>query len=168
VKRLLTLAVVAVLVASSCTDEPDPDDPNYRLISIYSAVIPTVVTHDRPDLAERDELDLVVFVAARDGIEIPFDVQLGVVNELESWANIRFIDEFEEALIGVDDERTVRDGGVLIQLGPVPAGTASVEVTADRYEGVDHLLTFDLMVRRRAGEWSVDEPVSATPVRLSG
>jgi hypothetical protein len=168
VKRLLPLVAVAVLAVSSCTSEPDPADPTQRQIDIYRAVIPAVVTFERPDLAELESLDLVVFVAGRDEVDIPFDVQLGVVNALESWANIRFIDEFEEALVGVDDERTVREGGMLVQLGAVPPGTASVEVTADRYEGIDHLLTFEIGLRRRSGEWSVVAPVEATAVTLRG
>jgi len=163
VTRRLPLLLAVLLLLSACTDEASPDDPNQRLVGIYSAAIPAVVIHERPDL--RDEtLDLVVFVATREDVTIPIEVQIGVVNELEDWATIRFIDDFDEALTGDDDERTVRDGGVLVQLGDVSDGTTSVTVDADRYEGTGRLLTFDLSLLRRAGEWHVDEPVSATAV----
>jgi hypothetical protein len=168
VKRRLALLLALPLAVCSCTNGAAPDDPNQRLTDIYSAAIPAVVTYEQPDLTGHASVDVVVFVAAREGVNIPFEVQIGVVNELDDWATIRFIDDFDEALIGEDDERVVREGGVLVQLGAVSDGTTLVELHADRYEGVDHLLTFELSLLRRAGQWSVDEPVTATAVTLTG
>ena len=169
-RRLALPVALAITLAAtaSCTNGAAGDDPNQRLVDIYSAAIPAVVTHDRPDLRDHDTLELVVFVASHDGTTIPFEVQIGVVNVLEDWATIRFIDDFNEALIGDDDERTVREGGVLIQLGQVSDGTTTASLDADRYEGIDHLLAFELRLLRRAGEWRVDTPVTATPVTLTG
>jgi hypothetical protein len=168
VKRLLlTLTVVLVGSAGACTDDTARgDDPNQRLIDIYSAAIPAIVTYERPDLAALDELDTVVYVAAREGVDIALDVQIGVVVALDEWATIRFIDEFEEAIVGDESEQQVRDGGVLVQLGAVPEGVTTVELGADRYERADHLLSFELSLQRRGGEWSVVGPVEATSIAL--
>ena len=163
----LALVALLVVVAGSCTDDADGSaDPNQRLIDIYAATIQTVTVHERPDFSGHDELDVVVYVAPREGVEIALDVQLGVVLALEEWATIRFIDEFEEAIVSGEPDQPVRDGGVLIGLGDVPDGTASVDLIADRYERADQLIAYDLTLQRRGGEWSVVEPVEGTRVTL--
>lgn len=164
-----TLAVMALLLIATvaCTDNTNAaDDPNQRLIEIYSATIKTVAVHDHPDFTDTDALDTVVYVVPRDDVEIPIDVQLGVVLELEEWATIRFIDELEEAIDTGAPNEPVRDEGILVGVGQVPDGTATVEVIADRYEHADALIAFELTLERRGGDWAVTEPVEGTHVTL--
>jgi hypothetical protein len=166
-RHALALVALLLLTATSCTDDANGSaDPNQRLIDIYAVAIQTVAVHERPDFSGQDELDVVVYVAGREGVDIALDVQLGVVLALEDWASIRFIDEFDEAIASGEPDQPVRDGGVLIGLGDVPDGTASVELIADRYERAGQLMAFDLTLRRRSGEWSVVEPVEGTRVTL--
>ncbi len=165
IRPLLAILALAALVGACTDDTSSADDPVQREVDIYSAVIRSVASQDRPDLAA-DTPDVVVFVAPRDDAEISLDVQLGVVLDLEEWATIRFIDEFEEAILTSEPNQPVRDDGVLINLGGIPEGTTEVRVVADRYQQADELLAFDLVVRRRAGEWSVVEPIDSTRVTV--
>ena len=165
-RSLTALVALATFSVAACADD-DPDDPNQRRIDIYSAVIPPVATHERPDLTVDEPLDVVVYVAPRENVDINIDVQVGVVHALEDWADIRFIDEFEEAIDPAEPRQPVRDGSVLIGLGAIPDGPSSVQVTADRYEFADELTTFEIELRRRGGEWSIVEPIDATRITLN-
>jgi hypothetical protein len=164
-RLLLATVALATLMLVGCNDEPSADDPNQRLIDIYAAVIPEVATIDHPDLTVDEPVEAVVYVAPRENVSINIEVQLGVVRALEEWADIRFIDEFEEAIDTGEPSQPVRDGSVLVGLGMVSEGTIEVDVVADRYEYVDQYTTFHVNLRRRAGEWTVAEPIEATRIR---
>ena len=164
---LIALVAVATLGVAACNDDiAAPTDPNRRLVEIYAATIQAVATHSRPDLAEQESIDKVVYLASREGVTIDINVQAGIVVELEDWATIRFIDAIEEAIETGEPDAPVRDDGVLLGLGSIPEGVASVSVSADRYEGDSHLTVFDVELARRAGEWSVVEPLESTTIRL--
>jgi hypothetical protein len=166
---LITLAAVVALVLSSCTDDDAArNDPNRRLTAIYSEVIPAVATHERPDLLADEPLDVVIYIAPREHVEIGIDVQVGIINELADWADIRFIDEFEEAIDRGEPNQPVRDNSVLIGLGSIPEGATTVEVFADRYEYADELTTFEITLTGRADEWAVDGPIQTTRISLHG
>ena len=156
---LLALLIIATLGVSACTDDGatvvTPEDPNARLTGIYAATIRTVVTYEHPEFTTDEPIEPVVFVSPREGVEIGVDVQAGVVAALDGWATIRFIDEIDEAIEPGEPDGEVRDGGMLIGLGAVSEGTASVQVGADRYERADEMTVFDLMVQRRSGTWAV-------------
>lgn len=162
----LALAVAA-LVSSGCGDDdtaaPTEQDPVDRQVDIYAEVLRAVVVDADPAFAEAGPP--VVYVAARGGEEpINVDVQAGVVVELEEWTTIRFVDTVEEA-VDVDAEGApVRDDGVLVGLGPVPEEGRIVDVYADRYEGPDRTVVFEVTVRRTSDGWSVDEPLDGVPV----
>ncbi|MGY6502714.1 MAG: hypothetical protein ACXIVQ_17690 [Acidimicrobiales bacterium] len=157
-RAFLLLTILATLGLASCTDDTQravPEDPNARLTNIYAATIRSVVTFERPDLTLDEPIEPVVFVSPREDVEIGLDVQAGVVIALENWATIRFIDEIDEAIDRNEPDGIVRDGGMLIGLGPVPDGTSNVTVGADRYERADEMMVFELQVQRRSGTWSV-------------
>lgn len=168
-RALLTLTIIATLGLSACTDDGGsaaPQDPNARLTDIYVATIRTVVAHERPDITTEEPVDPVVFVSPREGVDIGLDVQAGVVVALEDWATIRFIDEITEAIEPNEPDGTVRDGGMLIGLGPVPDGAAHVVVGADRYERADEMTVFELQVQRRSGTWSVTDMLDVLVIPL--
>jgi hypothetical protein len=87
--------------------------------------------------AERtDDPDpLRVFVESRgEGATIPLDVQAQVVRLSADVADVRFIDARSEALIDLGDGTlAVRDGGVLIRLGPVPEKGRRLDLDIDRW-----------------------------------
>jgi hypothetical protein len=105
-----------------------------------------------------------VFLQAREETEINAEVQVGVVNELAGWANVRFIDDVAEAVDGDVDGAPVRDDGTLIGLGTVGDGEVAAELVADRYVSDEETMVYDVSLQRRGGEWSVVEPLEAVPV----
>lgn len=167
VNRPLLAVLALVMLTGACTDGvAQSDDTVQHQIDIYSATIREVAVVDRPDLNE-DSVDPVIFVSPlTDTTTISLDVQLGVVLALENWATIRFIDEFEEAILVNEPDSPVRDNGVLIGLGQIDLGPSEARLVADRYEQANDLLTFDLLLQRRSGEWSVVEPVDHTRVTV--
>ncbi|MBK5223271.1 MAG: hypothetical protein JJE52_10440 [Acidimicrobiia bacterium] len=159
----MSLAIV-LIAASGCGDddvaEPDPDE---RLVEIYAATIEAVVAEASTLPAEGDD-PMFVYVGERHDVKINADVQLGVVVELEGWATIRFIDEQNEGIDTDDPEMPVRGEGMLVGLGPVPDGEASVVVYADRYESESSTVVYDVALHRRGGIWEVETPLEGTEV----
>lgn len=161
-------ATIAVLCLPSCTDDASPgEDPQRRAVEIYTAIIPPVATYERSDLSVDEPLDVVVYIVERENVSIGLEVQIDIVNALSDWADIRFIDEFDEAIDTGAENQPVRANSVLVGLGSIPDGTTSVTMGADRYEYADELLTFELELRRRAGEWTLTEPIEGTRISLN-
>lgn len=162
-------ALCLALVAASCTDDAPStgQDPTERLVEIYSVTVTAIV--DDADLPADPDADeealLTVFLQSHDDADISAEVQVGVVNELDEWANVRFIDDMAEAVDVDTDDATVRDDGVLIGLGPVSDGDVSATVVADRYVSDDDTIVYDISVRRQGGEWTVDQPLERVNVK---
>ena len=162
------LAAIATLCLPGCGDDvPAGDDPHRRTIEIYTEIIPAVATYQRSDLASEESLEDVVYVVEREGVSISLEVQIDVVNALSDWAEIRFIDELDEAIDSGEPHQPVRANSVLVGLGAVPDGPTSVAVMADRYEYADELITFELELSRRGGEWQLERPIEGDRVTLN-
>jgi hypothetical protein len=162
--------VVALAVgATACVDdEPSAgQDPTERLVEIYSVVVTEIVA-DAPAVAPEEgeeEKKRTVFLQSSDETEINAEVQVGVVNELDEWANVRFIDDMEEAVDLEADGAPVRDAGILIGLGEVSDGEVSAMLTADSYLSDTDVAVYEVSVRRQGGEWAVEEPLDGVSVR---
>ena len=105
--------------------------------------------------ATASELDRVVYVGPLDEEEpIPLEVQAAVVEQLVDFATVRFVDERAEAI----DDRTagapVLEDGVLVLLGPVPAGS-SPSVDAERYVDARDTARVRVDLEPTDGEWQV-------------
>jgi hypothetical protein len=102
-----------------------------------------------------DELDRVVFAGSLDEQQaISLEVQAAVVEQLEEFATVRFVDERTEAIDDTDDREPVLDDGVLILLSPVPSGpTPSVE--AERYVDNEDSVHVRVTLERPNGGWEV-------------
>lgn len=167
--RLLLVVTASSLLAGAlvgCTDDANGgagEDPTQRLVDIYAAAVEAVVAEARPLPDDGDE-PLAVYLEAREDTEISAEVQVGVVDALEPWASVRFIDSLEEAVEVDADGAPVRGDGVLVGLGVVGDGLASTTVMVDRYEGPDRTSVFEVDVVRRRGEWSVDGAPRPTAV----
>jgi hypothetical protein len=162
-------AVALVVGATSCVDdEPSAgQDPTERLVEIYSVAV-TEIAADAPtippDEGEDDE-KRNVFLRASAETEMTAEVQVGVVNELAEWANVRFIDDMEEAVDLEVDGAPVRDDGILIGLGEVSDGEVSAMLTADRYVSDSGIVVYEVPLRRQGGAWAVEEPLVGVSVR---
>jgi hypothetical protein len=144
-----------MLTFSSCGSGGGPSEDE-REANVYALVIRTLAS-DEPigTDATPDELDRIVYVGSLDAERtISLDVQAAVVETLEDFATIRFVDEMGEAIDDSADGEPVLEDGVLLVLGAVPTGR-SPSVEAERYVDLNDDQHFRIGFERSNGEWSV-------------
>ena len=158
------LLIALALVAAACGgDDGDGDgDGSERSApeaEVYTAVIRELAPATPGQVAE--ELDRDVFVGPlNEEVDLSLGVQASVVDNLEDFATIRFVDDKKEAL-GSDETEAVIDDGVLLLLGRVPAGD-SPAVRATRYVDVDDVTRFRVTVEGSGERWRVAD-IETTP-----
>ena len=157
-------ATVALLAA--CTDG-SPSEA--RASGAYEAVIRWFAAS-----AGDDPEPLPVFVEPRgEGTTIDLQVQAEVVAATADVANVRFIDARDEALVVVEPDSSgggsiepetstpraermeVRDGGVLIRLGPVLEEGSRVTLDVDVWNDDETTETKRFVLRADGAEWVV-------------
>ena len=138
---------VCWLLISGCTRESEPG-PSAG--DAYEVVLDWLM--EQPEVRFGDQCDdNVVFIESLGSNEIELDVQVDVVNRYEDDFEIRFIDTRSEAIEGTQPDARVRDGCVLIGLGPV-FHDETAEVGAEMYHDADvAAYRFDLV--QRSGVW---------------
>lgn len=126
---LLVGALVGVLVG--CGSDDDELSGTAREARVVARLVEEVATEAPVDPAVPEALPLV-FVA---GFErtFPIDVQAAVAADLVDDVAVRFVDERLEAIDDTLDHRPVREGGVLLVVGPVPEERRAIEVEVERY-----------------------------------
>jgi hypothetical protein len=154
--RRFTPLLAIILAATSCGS--DGTSATEREADVYVALIRALAPSDpaeRVPSREMDELDRVVFAGSLDEQQaISLEVQAAVVEQLEKFATVRFVDERTEAIDDTDDREPVLDDGVLILLSPVPSGpTPSVE--AERYVDNEDSVQVRVTLERPNGGWEV-------------
>jgi hypothetical protein len=146
----VTLLVATMAVIASCGD--DDSEPRAYDAEVYTAVIQSLAPD--PPGTPVAELDQTVFVGPiHDEVDISLGVQASVVEDLDEFATIRFVDDKEEA-IGSDETEPVKDDGVLVLLGTVPPGR-SATVRAVRYVDADDVDRYRVTVRGSDDVWDV-------------
>ena len=152
--RRLTFLVATTVAVGSCGTEDGQSVE--RGAQVYAAVIRALVSEPpgHPD-TEAEGSDRVVYAGPLDEkADISLGVQVAVVEELDEFATIRFVDARNEAIDDHRRDRPVRESGVLVLLGAVPDGrTPSIE--AARYVDVDDAARFRVKVERSRGQWRV-------------
>jgi hypothetical protein len=152
---------MAVALAMGSCGSGGPSE-HEREANIYAAVIQAVAP-DEPagPGAETEELERVVYAGSLDEERvISLEVQAAVVEMLEDFATIRFVDEKTEAIDDTADGEPVLDDGVLVLLGAVPTGR-SPSIDAERYVDLDDDEHFRINLERSDNEWSI---VDLSPV----
>lgn len=129
------------------------DDEVSRDAQVYLATIRTVLG-DQPPPADPEVLP-VVYVVAVGETAIPADVQAEVAMEIDEEADIRFADQRDEAVLEDEDDLPVRDKGVLVAFGAVPAEREPVAVEVEVYRSDDDWSKVVLTVSRRSSQWTV-------------
>lgn len=150
---LAVVAPVALLVLAGCSDDGEgPDDR----AAVYTSVLRNIVPLPAPPVEERT----YVFVEPlADEVAIPLEVQAEVVSELEDVAEVRFIDDRDEA-IEHDGER-VREGGVLVGLGAIVESGPERLIAVRRYVDAADDDAFALTLEERNGVWEVVDRLPA-------
>jgi hypothetical protein len=154
-RRLTSLLAIVFAVTSCGSDGAGATD---READVYVALIRALAPlepAERVPSRETDELDRVVFAGSLDEQQaISLEVQAAVVEQLEEFATVRFVDERVEAIDETEDREPVLDHGVLILLGRVPSGpTPSVD--AERYVDSEDSVHVRVTLERPNGDWEV-------------
>jgi len=152
---------MAVALAMGSCGSGGPNE-HERAANIYAAVIQALAP-DEPagPGAETEELERVVYAGSLDEERvISLEVQAAVVEMLEDFATIRFVDKKTEAIDDTADGEPVLDDGVLVLLGAVPAGR-SPSIDAERYVDLDDDEHFRISLERSDNGWSI---VDLSPV----
>lgn len=154
-RRLTPLLAIVFAVTSCGSDGAGATD---READVYVALIRALAPSEpaeRVPSREIDELDRVVFAGSLDEQQaISLEVQAAVVEQLEEFATVRFVDERVEAIDQTEDREPVLDDGVRILLGPVPSGpTPSVD--AERYVDREDSVHVRVTLERPNGDWEV-------------
>jgi hypothetical protein len=156
--RIAGLALVVALsgaVGAGCGGSAE--DGVSRDAQLYVAAIREVLAVQPPP-PEPDVLP-VVFVVGVGETKIPAEVQAEVAVELDDYADIRFADARDEAILEDQEHAPVRDEGVLLAVGELPGGddeqmdTALVDVEV--YRSDQDSSSVVLTIARRSSHWAV-------------
>jgi hypothetical protein len=150
-------AAMAVTLAVGSCGSGDPSE-HEREANVYAVVIRALALNEPADPGgETEELERVVYAGSLDEQRvISLEVQAAVVEILEDFATIRFVDEKAEAIDDTADGGPVLEDGVLVLLGAVPTGR-SPSVEAERYVDLDDHEHFRISLERSNDDWSIVE-----------
>ena len=157
------LVVVLACAVVGCSSQSSSE---VRAAEVYDTAIRWLAT-ERAD----DPEPLRMFVEPRgEGASIELDVQAEVIQLSADLADVRFIDARDEALVETDSTvappdpdqakpdaamLTVRDGGMLVRLGPVIEDGARLNLEIDRWDSDEQFTTLEFVLRDRGGQWQV-------------
>ena len=154
---LVPALILVAFLAGSCSSGEGP--PHDRTSAIAAAVVRAVVTQG----TNPAEVRAPVFVAPADPEQpISLEVQAGDVEALEDFKTLRFVDDPAEAIIEDDPGKPVVDGGILVELGPIPETGDTVVVDAKRYESEDEADDYRARVQRSGDTWTATLGASTT------
>ncbi len=143
--RATRLLLAALLLLPACAQAPGgtgpgsggPDPATERAIGVYTTVLSKLIHEegalqaDSPifilDRVDPDAQDPTASPAPAEPISQ--DVQRGVVAGFPE-RDVIFVADAEAVSIPVEEGGGVRDGGMLVTLGPIPQGASRVEVPA--------------------------------------
>jgi hypothetical protein len=165
VVRVFLACALALLVGAGfagCSTFGDArTDEQDRAAQVYEAVLRWFVPSPQPDRKA------VIFVEPRgEGTSIGLNVQSEVIRAVDDIADVRFIDSHDEAL-DKDDHGVphVKDGGLLLRLGPVAETGSPVDIDVDQFLGAEDYASLRFVVREADGSWDVEgqpEPVTTS------
>lgn len=143
------MLLAALAVAAGCST--DVSDPSRARAEAYVDVVKAAVgVASFADLDQRS--DLVVWIyPLPDAEPIELEVQVEMLELLEEFATVRFVDSFEEAVDDDDGEPAVIEEGVVVGLGAVDEDMPS-RIEVERYETEDDEASSTVYVRRQ-GSW---------------
>jgi hypothetical protein len=162
---LVLLGTAVAVLAAACGDETATEGPVARSSAIQAAAIRAVAEDRLPDVGEAGP-DGPLFLVGNDDRTIELEVQVGVIERLDDWATVRFIDSIEEAVVTDDPEEPVRGDGLLLGLGTIPDGDRTVVVPVTVHDGPGRATAYEVTVSRRGGDWVVIGPLRSVPVTV--
>ncbi len=161
----LATVLVAFGLLSGCANGGESDH-TVRDAAIYRSVVIDLVDRSEADLEPSEDLP-VLFIEALGVDGIPLQVQVEVVAGFVEQYEIRFIDQFDEAVEIDLPGQPVRPQSLLIGLGDIDVDETA-EVHSELYLSVDDIRGFSYtLVGADDGHWDVvGEPVDIEPEGL--
>lgn len=151
VAAVVSFALAASLAGAACTE---PSQSDTREAAVYEELLRWVIETERPGDGDGPPS---LFVDSATDSEIPLEVQVEVIDRLGDDADVRFIDDREEAV--TDDELApVHDEGVLVGLGAVPTGPPVI-VRLEVYRSVEDTAAYLVELAGSDEAWRI----SGTP-----
>lgn len=150
--RPWALAGAAVVTFGASCDDPT-DDEMSREAQIYLATVSEVIAEQVPVSAD-DELPVVYVVSVGES-DIDAPVQAEVAGELREQADVRFADERSEAVEEDEEGMPVRDEGMLVAIGEVPAEGQPIDVEVEVYRSAEDSSHFVLTLVPESSQWAV-------------
>jgi hypothetical protein len=144
--------MIAALVLAGCAGEVASQDD--RESDIYAVALTWIVA--RPDVADDAEAPpIYIEHLGPDGISL--DVQVKLIEQFDQDdVELRFVDGRAEAVDETLEGMPVRDGSVLVGLGPI-SDDLPTELRAEVYRDLDDVTAYRFTLRRSGGEWELAE-----------
>lgn len=155
-RRLIAASVALVFFGCS---ESTPAEGNARDAAVVEQVVRSVVATVPVD----DEAIPVAYVLGADGT-MAIEVQAAVAAALVDEVDVRFADERSQAIDDSTDALAVRDDGVLVVVGTIPAQGRVIDVEAERYLSADDYDRLVLSLRFSDPDWAVTSTSVAPPL----
>jgi hypothetical protein len=154
-RRVVVAIVLCGALLAGCGDDDGSRDS--RVADAYIVVVEWVLAE--PEFAPDPTLEEMspVFVESLGPGEIDLDVQVEIVRHFEPVADIRFLDIRAEALDESEAGAPVRDGGLLLGLGPVPA-EGPIDIRGEVYRTSDRVVGYRFRVTRSGQTMALIEP----------
>lgn len=152
-------ALGALLSASGCSEQPSTAEAR-RAVGVYAPILRWFATVE----PQEDHGPPVLFVTAAEGASpLDLEVQAGLLSDVDDAADLRFVDEAEEAF-DTDTGEIREDAILLVELGPVPTQGSRVEIdaVASHRPGNGAPLRF-LVVEHVDDEWELVAEPERTP-----
>jgi hypothetical protein len=150
VAGLVLVVVLGGVAAGGC--DGSGDDGASRDAQMYVATIRVVLAEEPPP--QPDVLP-VVYVVGVGETKIPADVQADVAVDLDDDADIRFADKRAEAIIEDEAHAPVRDDGVLLAVGDLPADARPMLLEVEVYRSDQDSSKVVFTIGRRSSQWTV-------------
>jgi len=143
-----------VLAAVGCGDDSEADPRSVTPARVIVAAIRGVVDTG-PSTTEPDAPTPIVYVVSVAENGIAPGAQADVASELRDEIDVRFADGRDEAIDEDSGGAPVRDGGVLLVIGEIPAEGRSIEVPIEVYLDEEDWRKALFTLRFGGDEWSV-------------
>jgi hypothetical protein len=118
---------------------------------VLTAVISSVA-----ELAPEPEAAPVVYVVGIQGT-LDIEVQAAVAMNLVGLCDLRFADDSSEAFEELEGELRLREGALLLVIGPVASEGDQVEVAVTRHVAADFSEDLLVVANRQDLDWAVTE-----------
>lgn len=158
VRRGIGVVLALALMSTGCS-ESNPVEGNARDAAVVEQVIRSIVAGEELD---PDKVPVVFVVGAES--DIPIEVQAAVAAGMLDEVDVRFADSRAEAIDDGLEVLPVRDGGLLVVVGPVPAEGRRIDVLAERYRDATDSNSLVVSLQWREPEWSVTSTSVLPPV----